>query len=72
VFFKVSPTKGIFKFGKKDKLSPWFIGPHEIPERVGAIACRLVLPPNLSVIHSVFHVSMLWKYMSDLSYELEV
>jgi len=72
VFLKVSPTKGIFKFGKKGKLSPRFIGPYEILERVGAVAYRLALPPNLFVIHPVFHVSMLRKYMSDPSHVLEV
>ena len=72
VFLKVSPTKGVFRFGKKDKLSPRFIGPYEILERVGAVAYRLALPPNLSAIHLVFHVSMLRKYMSDPSHVLEV
>jgi len=48
VFLKVSPTKGVFRFGKKGKLSPRFIGPYEILERVEAVAYRLVLPPNLS------------------------
>ncbi|KAL9374753.1 hypothetical protein Peur_031632 [Populus x canadensis] len=72
VFLKVSPTKGVFRFGKKGKLSPRFIGPYEILERVGAVAYRLALPPNLSAIHPVFHVSMLRKYMSDPSHVLEV
>jgi hypothetical protein len=72
VFLKVSPTKGVFRFGKKDKLSPRFIGPYEILERVGAVAYRLALPPNLSAIHLVFHVSMLRKYMSNPSHVLEV
>jgi hypothetical protein len=72
VFLKVSPTKGVFKFGKKGKLSPRFIGPYEILERVGAVAYRLALPPNLSGIHPIFHISMLRKYMSDPSHVLEV
>jgi hypothetical protein len=72
VFLKVSLTKGVFRFGKKCKLSPRFIGPYEILERVGAVAYRLALPPNLSAIHPVFHVSMLRKYMSDPSHVLEV
>jgi hypothetical protein len=72
VFLKVSPTKGVFRFGKKGKLSPQFIGPYDILERVGVVAYRLALPPNLSAIHSVFHVSMLRKYMSDPSHVLEV
>jgi len=72
VFLKVSLTKGVFKFGKKGKLSPRFIGPYEILERVGAVAYRLALPPNLFVIHPVFHVSMLRKYMLDPSHVLEI
>jgi len=72
VFLKVSPTKGVFRSGKKGKLSPRFIGPYEILERIGAVAYRLVLPPNLSAIHPVFHVSMLRKYMPDPSHVLEV
>jgi len=65
-------SKGIFRFGKKEKLSPRFIGPFEILERVGVVAYRLALPPNLSFIHLVFHVSMLRKYLSDPSHVLEV
>jgi ABC-type uncharacterized transport system YnjBCD ATPase subunit len=52
-------------------LSPRFIGPFEILERVGVMAYRLALPPNLSSIHHVFHVSMLRKYLSDPSHVLE-
>ncbi|KAM6581008.1 hypothetical protein CsatA_004782 [Cannabis sativa] len=65
--------KGIRSFGKKGKLSPRFIGPFEILEKVGQVAYRLALPPSLSAVHNVFHVSMLRKYVSDpmhvLSYE---
>ena len=57
--------KGIMRFGKKGNLSPQFIGPFEILERVGDLACRLALPPNLSSVHNVFHVSMLRKYILD-------
>ena len=53
------------KFGKQGKLSPRFIGPFEILERVSTIAYRLALPPSMSGVHEVFHVSMLWKYTSD-------
>ncbi|KAM6580350.1 hypothetical protein CsatA_004124 [Cannabis sativa] len=66
--------KGIRRFGKKGKLSPRFIGPFEILEKVGQVAYRLALPPSLSAVHNVFHVSMLRKYVSDpmhvLSYEM--
>ena len=71
VFLKVSPMKGVVKFGKKGKLAPRYIGPFEIRLRVGEVAYRLVLPPELSRIHLVFHVSMLRKYISDPSHEIQ-
>ncbi|XP_021601664.1 uncharacterized protein LOC110606926 [Manihot esculenta] len=68
VFLKVSPWKRVLRFGKKRKLSPRFIGPYEIIERVGLVAYRLTLLPELDKIHNVFHVSMLRRYRSDPSY----
>ncbi|KAK8265180.1 hypothetical protein V6Z11_D12G161800 [Gossypium hirsutum] len=68
VFLKVSPWKKILRFGRKGKLSPRFIGPYEITERVGSVAYRLMLPPELEKIHNVFHVSMLRRYRSDPSH----
>jgi len=68
VFLRVSPMKGVMRFGKKGKLSPRYIGPFEILERIGAVAYRLALPPELSMVHPVFHVSMLRKYMPDPSH----
>ncbi|KAL5570666.1 hypothetical protein UlMin_027241 [Ulmus minor] len=62
---------GVMRFGKKGKLSPRFIGPFEILERVGKVAYKLALPPELSSVHNVFHVSMLKKYVSDPSHVLE-
>ena len=62
--------KAIMRFGKKGKLSPRFIGPFEILERVGDLAYRLALPPNLSSVHNVFHVSMLKKYIFDPTHVL--
>ena len=53
------------KFGKREKLSPRFIGPFEIFERVGTIAYRLDLPPSISGVHEVFHISMLRRYTPD-------
>ena len=59
------PKRGVVRFGKCAKLSPRFIGPFEILERVGNIAYRLALPPIISSVHEVFHVSMLWRYTPD-------
>ncbi|GKA88416.1 putative nucleotidyltransferase, ribonuclease H, partial [Tanacetum coccineum] len=62
VFLKVSPTRGVRRFGIKGKLSPRFIGPFEILDRVGEVSYRLALPPQLSHVHNVFHVSLLRGY----------
>ena len=56
------PKRGVVKIGKRGKLSPRYIWPFEILERVGTVAYRLTLPPSLSGVHEVFHVSMLRKY----------
>jgi len=71
VFLKVFPMRGVMRFGKKGKLSPRYVGPFEILERVGKAAYRLALPPSMSNLHDVFHVSMLRKYMSDPSHVLQ-
>ena len=65
IFLKVMPKRGVVRFGKRGKLSPRFIGPFEILERVGTVAYRLALPPSMSGVHKVFHVSMLQRYTSD-------
>ena len=65
VFLKVMPKMRVVRFGKRRKLSPWFIGPFEILERVGTVAYRLALPPSMLGVHEVFHVSMLRKYTPD-------
>ncbi|KAL4346647.1 hypothetical protein GQ457_17G011550 [Hibiscus cannabinus] len=72
VFLKVSPWKKVIRFGRKGKLSPRFIGPYRILERVGSVAYRLELPPQLSRIHNVFHVSMLRQYRPDPSHIIQV
>ena len=59
------------KFGKRDKLSPRFIGPFEILQRVGIIAYRLALPPSISGVHKVFHVSILQRYTTDPAYVVD-
>ena len=55
----------MIKFGKRGKLSSRYIGPFEVLKRVGIVAYRLALPPSLSSVHDIFHVSMLWKYTPD-------
>ena len=59
------PKRGVVRFGKRGKLSPRFIGPFEILERMGTVAYRLALPPSMLGVHEVFHVSMLQKYTPD-------
>ena len=63
MFLKVSPMKGVMRFGKKGKLAPRYIGPFEIRWKVGEVAYKLVLPPELSRIHPVFYVLRLRKYI---------
>ena len=72
VFLKVSPMKNAMRFGKKRKLSPKYVGPFEVLEKVGALAYRVTLPPNLGKIHNVFHVSSLRKYVYDASHVVEI
>ena len=72
MFLKVSPWIKIIRFGRKGKLSPRFISPYEILERVGPVAYHLALPLELAKLHDVFHVSMLWRYRSDTSHILPV
>ena len=72
VFLKVSPWRKVLRFGKKGKLSPRFIGSYEVLKRIGPVAYRLTLPPELAKLYDVFHVSMLRKYRSDESHILPV
>nr|CAN74305.1 hypothetical protein VITISV_035483 [Vitis vinifera] len=72
VFLKVSPMKSVMRFGRKGKLSPRFVGPFEILERVGTLAYKVALPPSLSKVHNVFHVSTLRKYIYDPSHVVEL
>ena len=59
------PKREVVRFGKRGKLSPRFIGPFEILERVGTVAYQLASSPSMSGVHEVFHVSMLRKYTPD-------
>ena len=65
VFLKVMPKKGVVRFGKRGKLFPRFTGPFEILERIGVVVYRLALPPSMSGVHEVFHISMLRNYTPD-------
>jgi len=65
VFLKVSALKGSIRFGQKGKLTPRYIGPFEILQRIDPVGYRLALPPALQGIHDIFHVSNLHRYMSD-------
>ncbi|XP_074299034.1 uncharacterized protein LOC141630044 [Silene latifolia] len=71
VFLRVSPMKGVKRFGIKGKLSPKFIGPYPIVERVGEVAYKLKLPASMGKTHDVFHVSQLRKYVSDPAHVIE-
>ncbi|GJU15336.1 putative reverse transcriptase domain-containing protein [Tanacetum coccineum] len=65
VLLKVSPWKGVVRFGKKGKLAPRFVGPFEIIKKVGPVAYRLDLPEELNGVHDTFHVSNLKKCLAD-------
>ncbi|KAI3815873.1 hypothetical protein L1987_15556 [Smallanthus sonchifolius] len=65
VLLKVSPWKGVVRFGKKGKLAPRYVGPFKILERVGKVAYKLDLPSELSNVHPTFHVSNLKKCLAD-------
>ncbi|GJX16798.1 putative reverse transcriptase domain-containing protein [Tanacetum coccineum] len=67
VMLKVSPRKGIIRFGKRGKLNPRYIRPFKILERIGQVAYKLELPKELSNVHNTFHVSNLKKCLSDES-----
>ncbi|GJW32994.1 putative reverse transcriptase domain-containing protein [Tanacetum coccineum] len=65
VLLKVSPWKGMVRFGKKGKLAPRFVRPFEIIEKVSPVAYRLDLPKELNGVHDTFHVSNLKKCLAD-------
>ncbi|GJV66757.1 hypothetical protein Tco_1482266 [Tanacetum coccineum] len=64
---KVSPCKGVIRFGKQGKLNPRYIGPFKILERIGLVAYKLKYPEELSNVHNTFHISNLKKCLSDES-----
>ncbi|GKF66590.1 hypothetical protein Tco_0193107, partial [Tanacetum coccineum] len=65
VLLKVSPWKGVVRFGKKGKLAPRFVGPFKIVEKVDPVAYQLDLPEELNAVHDTFHVSNLKKCLAD-------
>ena len=65
VSLKVNPKRGVVRFGKRGKLSPRFIGPFEVLERIRTVTYRLMLSPSMSGVYEVFHVSMLREYTPD-------
>ncbi|XP_073223394.1 uncharacterized protein [Cicer arietinum] len=71
VFLRVTPTTGVGRALKMRKLTPRFIGPYQILKCVGNVAYQIALPPSLSNLHSVFHVSQLRKYIFDPSHVIE-
>ena len=70
VFLRISPWKGVLRFGKLGKLSLRYIGSYRFVERIGEVAYGLELPSDLNRIHDVFHVSMLCKYIPNPSHIL--
>nr|GEX87649.1 putative reverse transcriptase domain-containing protein [Tanacetum cinerariifolium] len=70
VLFKVSPWKGVVRFGKKGKLAPKFVLPFEIIEKVGPVAYRLDFPEELNGVHDTFYVSNLKKCLADLTLQV--
>jgi len=61
VYIRVSPMKGVNRFGVKGKLAPRYVGPFPIIEQCGPVAYRMELPPHLKHLHSIFHISQLKK-----------
>ena len=61
VYLRVSPMKGVQRFGVKGKLASRYVGPFLIIEQCGPVVYRLELSARLSVVHNIFHVSQLWK-----------
>nr|GEY06036.1 putative reverse transcriptase domain-containing protein [Tanacetum cinerariifolium]GEY06139.1 putative reverse transcriptase domain-containing protein [Tanacetum cinerariifolium] len=70
VLLKVSPWKGVVRFGKKWKLAPRFVGPFEIIEKVGTVTYQLDLPEKLNSVHDTFYVSNLKKCLADLTLQV--
>ena len=70
VFLKVSPMKGVMRFGKKGKLSPRYVGPYKILKMVFKVTYELEIPAELAVVHPVFHISHMKKCVGNLVSEV--
>lgn len=71
IFLSISPTRGTIRFGRRGKLSPRYIWPFEILDKLGAVTHRLALPPNLKGVHNIFYVFQLRRYIADPSHVLD-
>ncbi|WVZ56554.1 hypothetical protein U9M48_007063, partial [Paspalum notatum var. saurae] len=71
VYLRVSPMKGVHRFGVKGKLAPRYVGPFKISEKCGPVAYRLELPPRLAAVHDIFHVSQLKKCLKVPEEEID-
>nr|GFB03332.1 hypothetical protein [Tanacetum cinerariifolium] len=65
VMLKVSPWKGVVRFGKRGKLNPRYVGPFKVLEKIRKVAYKLELPKELSRVHNTFYVSNLKKFHAD-------
>jgi hypothetical protein len=72
VLLRVSPTRGVVRFGVFGKLSPRYIGPFSIMAWVVSLAYRLQLTDSMAGVHPVFHVSMLRKFLRDPDHQIEL
>jgi hypothetical protein len=72
VYLKVSPIRGVRRFGVKGKLAPWYVGPYQILAKSGEVAYQLSLPEGLSAVHDVLHVSQLKKCLRVQEEQLPV
>jgi len=72
VFLRVTPVTGVGRALKSRKLTPRFVGPYQILQRIGEVAYRIALPPSLANLHDVFHISLLRRYITDSSHVIQM
>ncbi|XP_020245340.1 uncharacterized protein LOC109823466 [Asparagus officinalis] len=71
VFLKISPNRCTIRFGRRGKLTPRYVGPFDVLEKIGEVVYRLALLPALAGVHDVFHVSQLRRYVGDPSHVVD-